>query len=91
MKAKTFGLLMFCVAGIYVSYLTQGVVQESMATKRYGKDQVHNPSAKLSLVLISSMCHVAHHDLLLVFAIQLNVSKECPRFSPFSRRNLFFK
>lgn len=42
MKAKTFGLLMFCVAGIYVSYLTQGVVQESMATKRYGKDQVHD-------------------------------------------------
>lgn len=33
---KQFGLLLFCVAGIYAAYLTQGVVSEHFATKRYG-------------------------------------------------------
>ena len=32
----TSGLLLLCVAGIYGSYLTQGVLQESLATRKYG-------------------------------------------------------
>jgi hypothetical protein len=39
-ERKTLGLLMICVGGIYASYLTQGVVQELLATKRYGTEQV---------------------------------------------------
>ena len=30
------GQLAFCVAGIYASYLTQGLVQESLSVKKYG-------------------------------------------------------
>ena len=33
---QTSGLLLLCVAGIYGSYLTQGVLQESLATRKYG-------------------------------------------------------
>lgn len=33
------GLLVFCVAGIYGSYLTQGVVSEHLAMRRYGPEQ----------------------------------------------------
>ncbi|GFH24399.1 uncharacterized protein HaLaN_22188 [Haematococcus lacustris] len=32
-------LLLFCVAGIYSAYLTQGIVSEHLATKRYGASQ----------------------------------------------------
>lgn len=32
-------LLLFCVAGIYGSYLTQGIVSEDLAIKRYGEQQ----------------------------------------------------
>lgn len=30
--------LALCVAGIYGAYLTQGVVQETLSTKRFGPD-----------------------------------------------------
>lgn len=30
--------LLFCVAGIYGAYLTQGVVQETLSTKKFGPD-----------------------------------------------------
>ena len=33
---KRAALLAICVGGIYASYLTQGVVQELLATKKYG-------------------------------------------------------
>lgn len=33
-------LLMACVAGIYASYLTQGVVQETLSTKKFGPQGV---------------------------------------------------
>jgi UDP-galactose transporter B1 len=36
---KTTGILLFCTAGIYAAYLTQGVVQERLAIKRFGPDE----------------------------------------------------
>jgi solute carrier family 35 (UDP-galactose transporter), member B1 len=45
MERKTLGLLLICVGGIYASYLTQGVVQELLATKRYGTEQVRARTA----------------------------------------------
>ncbi|GIL63718.1 hypothetical protein Vafri_17744 [Volvox africanus] len=38
-KLGSVALLLFCVAGIYASYLTQGVVNEHLAIKRYGDQQ----------------------------------------------------
>ncbi|EFN58849.1 hypothetical protein CHLNCDRAFT_34185 [Chlorella variabilis] len=35
-RLKSTLLLLTCVAGIYVSYLTQGVVQETLSTKQFG-------------------------------------------------------
>ena len=35
---KSVGLLLLCAGGIYASYLTQGVVQEVLATKKFGAD-----------------------------------------------------
>ncbi|KAF5826693.1 hypothetical protein DUNSADRAFT_2359 [Dunaliella salina] len=32
-------LLLFCIAGIYSAYLTQGLVAENFAVKRYGPEQ----------------------------------------------------
>mmetsp|Transcript_101 Transcript_101/g.175 ORF Transcript_101/g.175 Transcript_101/m.175 type:complete len:324 (-) Transcript_101:552-1523(-) len=37
--AKNVALLIFCVAGIYSAYLTQGVVSEHFALKRYGEEK----------------------------------------------------
>lgn len=35
-RLATAGLLLFCVAGIYSAYLTQGIVSENLAIKKYG-------------------------------------------------------
>lgn len=35
--------LLFCVAGIYGAYLTQGVVQETLSTKKFGPDGLRFP------------------------------------------------
>lgn len=37
-RLKSALLLLVCVAGIYGSYLTQGVVQETLSTKKFGAD-----------------------------------------------------
>lgn len=37
-RLKSTLLLLVCVAGIYGSYLTQGVVQETLSTKKFGAD-----------------------------------------------------
>lgn len=37
-RLKSTVFLLFCVAGIYGSYLTQGVVQEALSTKQFGAD-----------------------------------------------------
>ncbi|KAI3436633.1 hypothetical protein D9Q98_006049 [Chlorella vulgaris] len=37
-RLKSTVILLFCVAGIYGSYLTQGVVQEALSTKQFGAD-----------------------------------------------------
>ena len=37
-RLRTAGLLLLCAGGIYASYLTQGIVQETLATKRFGPD-----------------------------------------------------
>ena len=36
---RTVGLLLLCTGGIYASYLTQGVVQESLATLKFGPNE----------------------------------------------------
>ena len=36
---RTLGLLLLCTGGIYASYLTQGVVQESLATMKFGPNE----------------------------------------------------
>jgi UDP-galactose transporter B1 len=36
---KSAGLLLFCTAGIYGAYLTQGLVSEHLQMKRYGASQ----------------------------------------------------
>lgn len=36
---KRGGLLLFCVGGIYAAYLTQGIVSEHLAIKKYGSAQ----------------------------------------------------
>jgi UDP-galactose transporter B1 len=35
--------LLVCVAGIYGAYITQGLVQEALSTKRFGADQARFP------------------------------------------------
>ena len=37
-RLRTLITLLFCVAGIYGAYLTQGVVQETLSTKKFGAD-----------------------------------------------------
>lgn len=39
MELQRVFLLLFCVAGIYSAYLTQGIVSEHLATKKYGPQQ----------------------------------------------------
>eukprot|EP00271_Cylindrocystis_brebissonii_P003022 TRINITY_DN13771_c0_g1_i1.p1 TRINITY_DN13771_c0_g1~~TRINITY_DN13771_c0_g1_i1.p1 ORF type:complete len:398 (-),score=90.05 TRINITY_DN13771_c0_g1_i1:627-1820(-) len=36
---RQIGLLAFCIMGIWVSYLTQGMLQEILSTKKFGPDQ----------------------------------------------------
>jgi hypothetical protein len=43
MESKQIGLLLFCIAGIYCSYLTQGIVSEHLSTKKYGPQQERFP------------------------------------------------
>jgi UDP-galactose transporter B1 len=43
MEAQRLGLLLCCIAGIYCSYLTQGLVSEHLSTKRYGTQQERFP------------------------------------------------
>eukprot|EP00850_Spirogloea_muscicola_P003543 SM000014S00331 [mRNA] locus=s14:714086:716375:- [translate_table: standard] len=38
-QGRQAALLLFCVAGIWASYLTQGVVQENLSTKKFGPEQ----------------------------------------------------
>lgn len=38
-NVRTLGLLLLCTGGIYASYLTQGVVQESLATMKFGPNE----------------------------------------------------
>lgn len=51
------GLLLFCAAGIYGSYLTQGVVQESLSTKKFGDELVRfvEYSTLLCLCFVNSI------------------------------------
>lgn len=42
-RLQTAGLLLICAGGIYASYLTQGIVQETLATKKFGPDGRHGP------------------------------------------------
>eukprot|EP00884_Botryococcus_braunii_P000214 jgi/Botrbrau1/10193/Bobra.116_1s0009.1 len=80
MKFKTVCLLLFCVAGIYVSYLTQGVVQESMATKRYGKDQVRFTQLKALNGFQSVVCFL-WAALLLVTVARPSKTAKMPPFT----------
>lgn len=41
--ARTALQLLACVSGIYLAYLTQGIVQETLSTKRFGPDQARFP------------------------------------------------
>ena len=43
---KTGALLALCIGGIYASYLTQGVLQEAMAIKKYGLAKDRFPHLK---------------------------------------------
>jgi hypothetical protein len=50
---KTVGLLLLCAGGIYASYLTQGVVQEVLATKKFGTDGRYRYSLRFPICACS--------------------------------------
>lgn len=54
-RLQTAGLLLLCAGGIYASYLTQGIVQETLATKKFGPDGRHDADNHLLLVMAPPM------------------------------------
>ena len=64
--ARTVGQLSLCIAGIYASYLTQGLVQENLSVKKYGLLGDRFPELK-SLTGTQAITCFAWAGLLLLF------------------------
>jgi len=63
---KNSGLLVLAAGGIYASYLTQGVVQEALAMKRFGVEQERFPYLKALNGIQSVACFLWAAVLLLI-------------------------
>ncbi|BDA40637.1 Solute carrier family 35 member B1 [Coccomyxa sp. Obi] len=63
---KSVGLLLLCAGGIYASYLTQGVVQEVLATKKFGPENRRFTHLKTLNGVQSVACFVWAAALLLM-------------------------
>lgn len=54
MKFRQIAQFVFCIAGIYVSYLTQGIIQEKLATESFGPSQ-KRPKNLMMLSLVQGL------------------------------------
>ena len=59
-NVRTLGLLLVCTGGIYASYLTQGVVQESLATIKFGPNERCSTAPLTSLSMLVGGCRGIH-------------------------------
>jgi hypothetical protein len=71
--------LLFCVAGIYGAYLTQGVVQETLSTKKFGPDGLRFPHLSALNAVQSWACFLWAYLLL-----RLLGDKQCAPAQPSS-------
>lgn len=71
--------LLLCVTGIYGAYLTQGVVQESLATKTFGPDSLRFVHLSSLNAVQSWVCFIWAFFLLSIFPSTGN-SKDVPPF-----------
>lgn len=67
MKFRQIAQFLFCIAGIYVSYLTQGIIQEKLATESFGPYR-QRPKNLMMLSLVQGLgCLLVSYLLNMLF------------------------
>lgn len=80
-EAKRAFLLVFAASGIYASYLTQGIVQENLSTKRYGPLSERFPHLSALAGVQAVVCFL-WAGLLMMFSKD-DATKKLPPFTAF--------
>ena len=82
-NVRTLGLLLLCTGGIYASYLTQGVVQESLATMKFGPPERYHgaPGALSRHSHLTRDCSMPGHHKLFSRPYKPDECCSCRRFT----------